>query len=332
MSRRWEGREVLITGGLGFIGSNLASRLVDWGALVTIIDLPEPRCIGHLGNIAHCAGQVRVIRADLAEAGDWRESVGQAEFIFHLAAQVSHTAGQSAPLADLSANCETLLNILEAARQSSRNPKIVFASTRQVYGRVESLPVHETHALRPTDINGVHKVAAEEYLRVYRASYGLRSTILRLTNTYGPRMDLRNPGRGVLNVFIAKALRGELIDIFGDGQQRRDMLHVDDVTDALTCAAAIDEPGPFHLGETAPTSLRDFLRELGVILPIQVRYLPFPENLRAIDIGDSHCDYSNFTAATGWGPSVSLSEGLPSTIEWARSHAFAFDRAEPAAR
>ena len=319
MSSRWSGRNVVVTGGLGFIGSKLAIRLVELGARVTIIDLPDSASAGSLSNVTSILSAARLLREDLSTPGDWASSIAEAQVVFHLAGQVSHSASMQQPVDDLRQNCGSLLNVLEAARRSTPAPKIVFTSTRQVYGRAESLPINETHPVRPPDINGIHKVAAEEYLRIYRQFHDVPSTTLQLTNTYGPRIDLRNPGRGVLNVFIARALRGEPLEIFGDGQQRRDILHVDDVVEALLLAADLDAPGPFLLGEARPTSLREFLDVLAELLPIEVRCRPFPADLQSIDIGDSHCDSTRFAALTGWSPKVTLREGLASTLQWARS-------------
>jgi UDP-glucose 4-epimerase len=206
--------------------------------------------------------------------------------------------------------------VLEATRLAASPPKIVFTSTRQIYGRAASLPIRESHPLQPTDINGVHKVAAEEYLRIYREVHRVPSVTVRLANTYGPRMDLRNPGRGVLNVFLARALEREPITVFGDGTQLRDMTFVDDVVDALLLAAQQKGPGPFHLGAQTPISLNQFLDVLTSMLPVDVGRQPFPPGAQAIDIGDSHCDFARFHDATGWSPATSLEDGLRHTIEW----------------
>jgi nucleoside-diphosphate-sugar epimerase len=222
----------------------------------------------------------------------------------------------SQPALDLEQNCAALLGVLEAARLAESRPKIVFTSTRQIYGRAASLPIRESHPLQPTDINGVHKVAAEEYLRIYREVHGLPSVIVRLANTYGPRMDLRNPGRGVLNVFLARALEREPITVFGDGAQLRDVNFVDDVVEALVLAAQQSDPGPFHLGAATPVSLNQFLGVLTSMLPVDIDHQPFPLSAQAIDIGDSHCDFARFHDATGWSPATSLQDGLRRTIEW----------------
>jgi nucleoside-diphosphate-sugar epimerase len=319
MSEAWRGRPVVVTGGLGFIGSHLAIRLADAGARVTVVDLPDPVCAGQLQNIAPVADRVTLIRADLSSRGEWERAIQSSEVVFHLAAQVSHSASMAQPAVDLGQNCGALLGVLEAARMAASGLKVVFTSTRQIYGRADALPIRESHPLRPTDVNGVHKAAAEEYLRVYREVHGVSSVTVRLANTYGPRMDLRNPGRGVLNVFVARALKGEPITVFGDGTQLRDINFVDDVVEALILAAGQDDPGPFHLGATSPTSLNEFAAVLTSLLPVDVTHQPFPADARAIDIGDSQCDFTRFQEATGWSPSTSLLDGLRRTIDWFRS-------------
>jgi UDP-glucose 4-epimerase len=316
MNGEWHGRPVVVTGGLGFIGSNLAIRLVEEGASVTVIDLPEPDCAGQTLNIEPVADRLRLIRADLCSPGPWQAAVQAAQVVFHLAAQVSHSASMSNPLGDMHQNCGSLLQVLEAVRQAPSSAKVVFSSTRQVYGRAQSLPIRESHPLHPPDINGVHKVAAEDYLRIYGTAYGVKSVTVRLANTYGPRMDLRNPGRGVLNVFLSRALQGEPLTVFGDGSQLRDINYVDDVVEALLCAAALEDPGPFHLGGLSPMSLSDFLSGLQSLVPLKVVAKPFPEELQAIDIGDSHCDFTRFHQATGWSPATPFATGLEQTLTW----------------
>ncbi|QDT56687.1 UDP-glucose 4-epimerase [Caulifigura coniformis] len=327
MSEAWQGRRVVVTGGLGFIGSNLVLRLAGEGAEATVIDLPDPECAGDFRHLGPVADRVTVIRADLSLPGDWRRAIENAEVVFHLAGQVSHSASMSDPVADLRHNCGSLLQVLEAARAARTSPRLVFASTRQVYGRAIALPVRESHPLRPPDVNGVHNVAGEEYLRLYREVHGLQSTTIRLANTYGPRMDLRHAGRGVLNVFLARALLGQPITIFGDGSQKRDINHVDDVVEALLLAARVNQAGPFHLGSPVPATLSDFLQALQTRLPVEVSHQPFPPELEAIDIGDSHCDIAAFQAATGWSPATPLDEGLARTIKWFLSNPHALPRA-----
>jgi nucleoside-diphosphate-sugar epimerase len=319
MSEAWIGRPVVVTGGLGFIGSNLAIRLADEGARVTVVDLPDPLCAGQVQNIAQAADRITLLRADLSVPGEWQRTIQQSEIVFHLAAQVSHSASMWRPAVDLQQNCGALLGVLEAARLAPRPPRIVFTSTRQIYGRAISIPIRESHPLHPTDVNGIHKVAAEEYLRIYREVHGVRSVTIRLANTYGPRMDIRNAGRGVLNVFLARALKGEPITVFGDGSQVRDVNFIDDVVEALVVAAGLDDQGPFHLGAVAPTSLNQFLDELNSILPVDVTHVPFPADAQAIDIGDSHCDFARFHDVAGWSPSTTLEDGLRRTIDWFHS-------------
>jgi nucleoside-diphosphate-sugar epimerase len=226
------------------------------------------------------------------------------------------------PTADLADNCLATLSVLEACRRGNSRARIVYASTRQVYGRVEEIPVTEESAVRPTDINGIHKRAAEEYLRLYAGQFGLRTAVLRLTNTFGPRMDVRNGDRGFAAVLIGRALRGEPLSIYGTGEQVRDFNYVDDVVAALRLAADLDDlsGGVWNLGDPWPCTVREFVDRLGQILPVSIRQVPFPEDLRKIEIGDYAGDYTKFHNATGWSPQVTIEEGLRRTVAYFRSH------------
>ncbi len=206
--RDWNGRRVVVTGGLGFIGSQLAIRLVSAGAVTTVVDLPDPDCMGRLENLSAISGRVSILREDLGRSGSWVDAVATSDVVFHLAAQVSHSGSMADPALDLSQNCGSLLGVLETARRVSAPPQVVFTSTRQVYGRADRLPVDEAHPVQPPDVNGIHKLAAENYLRLYREVYGVPTTALRLVNTYGPGMDLDHGGRGVLNTLIARPCGG----------------------------------------------------------------------------------------------------------------------------
>jgi len=205
-------------------------------------------------------------------------------------------------------------------RHGNPGAKIVFAGTRQIYGRPDYLPVDEKHPLVPVDVNGVNKLAAELYYTLYHRVYAMRTVCLRLTNTYGPRMDLRSEGKGFAGVFIRRALRGEPIRIFGDGTQRRDFNHVDDVVDALLLAAERDDVDGrvFNLGHPRPYSLIEFVETLRRFAEFDWELAPFPEEIRRIDIGDYYGDHALYRATTGWEPRIDLAEGLESTLAWFR--------------
>ena len=238
--------------------------------------------------------------------------------IFCLAGQVSHSGSMRQPLLDLDLNCRCQLAVLEACRQSNRDARIVYASTRQLYGRPHYLPVDEGHPVMPVDVNGVSKLAAEQFFSLYHRVYGIRSTCLRLTNTYGPRMDLQDSSKGFVGVFLAQALQGQPLSIFGDGNQRRDFNHVDDVVTALIRAALHDEAigSVFNLAHPRPCSLLQFAELLTDIIPVPVQCVPFPDDRKAIDVGDYFGSAARFERVTGWIPHIDLADGLKSTVEY----------------
>ncbi|MEL7637903.1 MAG: NAD-dependent epimerase/dehydratase family protein, partial [Anaerolineaceae bacterium] len=233
----FEGKRVLITGGLGFIGSNLAIKLVELGAIVTLVDSLIPTYGGNLWNVEPIKDKVRINISDVRDPFAMKYLVSGQDFLFNLAGQTSHIDSMQDPATDLAINVQAQLHILEACRHHNPEVKIVFASTRQVYGRPQQIPVKEDHPLSPVDINGVHKLAAEQYHRLFNNIYGVRAVILRLTNTYGPRMRVVDARQTFLGIWIRRLLEGEPILIYGDGKQLRDYNYVDDVVDALLIAA-----------------------------------------------------------------------------------------------
>ena len=228
----YRGRRVLVTGALGFIGSNLSRALADLGAQVLAVDSLLPDYGGNLFNLAGYEDKVRINIADVRGHAMEYLVRGQ-DILFNLAGQVSHIDSMVDPFTDLEINCRSQLWILEAVRKSNPGVKIVYAGTRQVYGKPMRLPVDETHLLNPTDVNGINKISGEFYHLVYHSVYGIRACSLRLTNTYGPRQLIKHNRQGFIGWFIRQAVRGEEIQLFGNGQQKRDFDYVDDVVDAL---------------------------------------------------------------------------------------------------
>ncbi|HEV8255122.1 MAG TPA: NAD-dependent epimerase/dehydratase family protein [Vicinamibacteria bacterium] len=318
----YRGRKVLVTGGLGFIGSNLSRTLADLDADVTAVDSLLPDYGGNLFNLAGYEEKVRVNIADVRGHGMEYLVRGQ-HVLFNLAGQVSHIDSMQDPFTDLEINCKSQLKVLEAVRKGNPELKIVYASTRQVYGKPQRLPVDETHPLHPTDVNGINKISGELYHLVYYSVYGIRASALRLTNTYGPRQLIRHNRQGFIGWFIRKAALGEEIQIFGDGSQRRDFDYVDDVVDAFLRAGAMDaaDGQVFNLGGDQPISLLELAR-----LMIEVSgggsytLVPFPPERKRIDIGDFIADATKIKRALSWQPRVSLREGLSRTIEYYREH------------
>jgi UDP-glucose 4-epimerase len=323
-SEAFEGKKVLITGGLGFIGSNLARALVPLGAEVLLVDSLIPDYGGNLYNIHGIESQVKVNVADVRDVNGIRYLVGNQDYLFNLAGQVSHIDSIEDPMTDLQINCTSQLSILEACRHVNPRVRIVFASTRQIYGKPVSLPADENHPIHPTDVNGINKVSGEMYHQIYHQVHGLLTTSLRLTNTYGPRQLMKHNRQGFAGWFVRQVVMGEDVLLFGDGEQKRDFNYVDDVVRAfLIAATAEDAVGEtYNLGAKPPTSLKDFLELLYEVAGRKPDYkrVPFPEERRKIDIGDFYTDYCRIESRLGWSPEISLREGLSRTVAYYREN------------
>ena len=316
-------RRVLVTGGLGFIGSNLARRLAELGARVMLVDSLIPDYGGNLFNIHGIEDVVQVNIADIRTAPTMHYLVQNREIIFNLAGQVSHIDSMRDPQTDLEINCKSQLTLLEACRHYNRDAKVVFAGTRQVYGKPDFLPVSEQHLVRPTDVNGINKAAGEYYHLVYNNVFGVRACSLRLTNIYGPRQLLKHNRQGFIAWFIRQAIQGDEIQIFGDGTQLRDFVYVEDAADAFLRAGFAEACNGevFNVGGSEPISHRDLATLLLEVAGTgSVRYVEWPEDKKAIDIGSFYCSSSKLTALTGWRPRVGLREGLAETIAFYRAH------------
>lgn len=323
----YRGRRVMVTGGLGFIGSNLAIRLAGLGADVLIIDSLIPDSGGNLHNIEPVRDRVRVNVADIRQPNTMNYLVRGHDVVFNLAGQVSHIDSMRDPYSDLEVNCRAQLTLLEACRHHNPSAKVVFAGTRQVYGRPDTLPVTEDHLVRPTDVNGINKVAGEYYHLVYNNVFGVRACSLRLTNVYGPRQLIRHNRQGFIGWFLRLALDGAEIQIFGDGSQVRDFVHVDDAVEAFLRAGASDavNGGVFNVGGAEPIRHADL-----VVMLIELsgrgsyRFVEWPAEKKAIDIGSFYADSSRFRTSTGWTPRVTLREGLAATLAYYREHYAAY--------
>jgi nucleoside-diphosphate-sugar epimerase len=317
------GKRVLITGGLGFIGANLAMRLVDLGAEVMAVDSLIPQYGGNLFNVEPIKDRLRINISDVRDTYSMAYIVQGQDYLFNLAGQTSHLDSMTDPYSDLEINCRAQLSILEACRKHNPDVKIIFASTRQMYGKPEYLPVDERHPLRPVDVNGINKMAGEWYHILYNDVYGVRATSLRLTNTYGPRMRIKDARQTFLGIWIRRLIEGKPFEVFGDGEQLRDFNYVDDVVDALLLVAERDSANGcvFNLGAGDWLSLKA-LAALLVKLNGggEYRIVPFPEDRKAIDIGDYYSDFRRIQQALGWSPKVPLEEGLRRTLAYYHQH------------
>jgi UDP-glucose 4-epimerase len=320
----YNGKKVLITGGMGFIGSNLAIRLVRLGSKVILVDSMIPDAGGNLFNIAEIKNKVIVNFSDIRDEHAMDFLVRGIDLMFNYAGQVSHIDSMTDPYTDLDVNTKSQLSILEACRKNNRAVKIVFASTRQVYGKPQYLPVDENHPLNPTDINGVNKLAAEWYHILYYKVYGVRSVCLRMTNTYGPRLLMKHNRQGFIGWFVRRIIEGKEIEIFGDGKQMRDLNYIDDAVDACLIAAADNSLNGqiFNLGATPPISLKDIAKLLVKLNDSKGSYrlVPFPDGTKKIDIGHYYASYNKFKKATRWEPRVSYEDGFRRMLEYYKEH------------
>ena len=320
-------KKILITGGLGFIGSNLARALVTQGARVTLVDSLIPKYGGNLFNIADIRDKLEVNICDVRDPHAMKYLVHGKDYLFNLAGQTSHIDSMTDPQADLDINALAQLSILEACRLNNPAIKIIFASTRQLYGKPDYLPVDEKHPIRPVDVNGINKLAGEWYHLLYNNVYGIRACALRLTNTYGPGMRVKDARQTFLGIWVRLLLEGKPIKVFGDGEQLRDFNYVDDCVDALLLAGASDQANGkvYNLGSEKVIGLKNLaglMTNLGYGGSYEV--VPFPEERKAIDIGDYYGDFSLISSELGWSPKVDVKLGLLKTVEYYSKHKSAY--------
>lgn len=308
---------------MGFIGSNLSRRLVDSGAEVTLVDSLIPQYGGNLFNIDDFKHNVTLNICDVRDPFAMAYLVQDKDYLFNLAGQTSHLDSMTDPQTDLDINAAAQLSILEACRKANPGIKIIFASTRQLYGKPDYLPVDEKHPARPVDVNGINKLAGEWYHLLYNNVYGIRACALRLTNTYGPAMRVKDARQTFLGVWLRQLIEGQPIKVFGDGMQLRDFNYVDDCVDALLLAAASEAANGkiFNLGSAEVINLKS-LAEMMVTLGYGGSYelIPFPPERKVIDIGDYYSDFSLIKKELGWEPKIGLNDGLLRTIEYYKAH------------
>jgi UDP-glucose 4-epimerase len=315
-------KKILITGGLGFIGSNLARRLLDLGAQVTVLDSLIPEYGGNMFNVRGIENLLQITIGDVRDKHSMKYLVRGYDILFNLAGQTSHVDSMTDPFTDLQINAEAQLYILDACRKSNPGIRTVFASTRQIYGRPDYLPVDEKHPLRPVDINGVNKLAGEWYHLLYHRVHGVRTTVLRLTNTIGPRMRIRDARQTFVGVWIKSLISGRPFEVWG-GSQVRDFTYVDDAVEAFLLAAAdpAAEGQVFNLGGDQPVSLLEtaqMLVEAHGSGSFTVK--EYPADRHKIDIGDYYADFDKIHSAIGWTPQTPLRNALKKTIDYYKEH------------
>lgn len=322
MNRAYKNKNVLITGGLGFIGSNLAISLVEQGAKVTLVDALIKDYGGNTFNIDPIKDKVKIDYADIRDSKKMNQFVQGQEIIFNLAGTLSHVDSMSDPMTDLEINCRAQLSLLESVRKYNPKVKIVFAGTRNQYGKAIQLPVTEQHPQEPTDINGINNIAAEKYHLMYTKVYGIDTVSLRMTNTFGPRHQMRHSRQGVLNWFIRQIMDGQVITLYGTGKQIRDINYIDDVVDALMRVASSEKGWgeAYNLGGI-PASLIDFVREvIDIVGNGKLQIEPFPKERKAIEVGDYIASWEKMKKIYGWKPKTSLRKGIKKTVEYYRKY------------
>lgn len=314
----FNGKNILITGGLGFIGSTLAHRLVDFNAKITIVDSLIPEYGGNLFNIFGIEDKVKVNISDVRDRSSMNYLVQDKDYIFNLAGTLSHIDSMKDPFTDLEINCVAQLSILEACLKYNTKVKIIYAGTRSQYGKADYLPVDEKHLMHPTDINGINNIAGEWYHILYNNVYGIKACSLRLTNTFGPRHQMHHHRQGIINWFIRQIIDGVKVKIFGDGKQVRDLNYVDDVVDALISGMASKKTNGqvYNIGGF-PISLKEVVEKMIKIYGKgDYELVPFPSESKKLEIGDYIADYSKFQKIVRWKPKISIDEGLRKTFEY----------------
>ena len=322
IEKEFAGARVLITGGLGFIGSNLARRLDGLGAKITIVDSLIPDYGGNLYNIEGFRDRLQVNVSDVRDTHSLRFLVQGKDYLFNLAGQTSHLDSMRNPMPDLEINCQAQLSILETCRAHNPKIKIVFASTRQIYGRPDHLPVGESHPLNPVDVNGINKMAGEKYHLLYNDLYGIPATALRLTNTIGPRMRIKDARQTFVGLWIRQLLEGNPIEVWG-GKQLRDFTDVEDAVDAFLMAAVSPSTNGqvYNLGGSEVVDLMSVAKlmvEMNGAGSYEIK--EFPADRRAIDIGDYYADFSKITPRLGWTPKRTLRQTIESTLSYFRKN------------
>ena len=310
--------EILITGGAGFIGSTLAEALVKQGAKVTIIDAMIAPYGGNIFNIQSIKRKINFIHGDIRSKRLLRKLVEGKDFIYHLAGQTGRTISMEQPLLDASINIDGTLNVLDAMKKVNRKGKVIFASSRGVVGEPEYFPVDEKHPLRPKDVYGANKLVAEQYCLLYGREYGLRTTILRFNNIYGPRCQIRSNHYGTINLFIAYALQGKVLPVYGNGLQTRDYVYVTDAVSALSKALhkKADEQ-IFFVASNKEVSLLDIISSINkYIITTRYNLIPYPEKFGKIDFNRFFCSFDKINKTLDWSPKISIDNGIKKTIEY----------------
>ena len=321
LNSKFKGKNICITGGLGFIGSAIARRLSDV-AHVTIIDSLIPEYGGNFQNIDEIKSKITVKKIDVRDIDTAKEVIKSTDFIFNMAGQTSHMDSMLDPYTDLEINSLAQLSILESVKNYNPDAKVIFASTRQIYGKPDYLPVDESHPIRPVDVNGINKNAGEQYHLLYNQVYDIQTTVLRLTNTYGPGMRIKDARQTFVGIWIKSLIENVEFEVWG-GDQLRDFNYVEDVVDAFLISAISENSNGqiFNLGSSEVISLSELAKKISSANGGgKFKVKEFPSERKKIDIGDYYSDSSKIKNMLGWQPNINLDEGLIKTMEFYKKY------------
>ena len=305
------------------IGSTMAHLAVRQGARVTVLDAMLPMYGGNLFNLEGTAQSLEFFQGDIRDLDLLTRLVPGFDFICSLAGQVSYVDSNTEPLLDLDINCKGHIQTLEACRRENPRARLLFASSRFVYGRIEYNPVDEQHPFNCLSIYGIHKLAGEKYYRFYHEAYGMPTVSVRIANPYGPRQQMKHSKYGIVNWFIRLALEGKPLTVFGDGGQRRDYVFVEDLAEAAL--SLLLTPGTegqaYNLGSGTGTPFMEMAQMVAQAVPgTEVQQVPWPPDRYFVETGDYLSDIGKLTAATGWRPRTSLADGIARTVDFYRRH------------
>lgn len=319
MANIYKNKKVLITGGLGFIGSNLCIKLAELGAEVLVIDNMLPRQGGNLFNVEPVKNKIKINVSDIRNSVSMNHLVKGQDYVFHLAGQVNHVDSVKNPLQDLSINVEGTLVLMEALRKNNPDARVIFTGTRGEYGASLKLPVAESHAINPIGIYAITNFAAERIVLTYHNLHKIKSVCLRITNTYGPRHQMQHDEYGVFNWFIRKAMDNEVIPVFGDGRIIRDYLYVDDLIEVLLGIALAEKAygEVFNIGSGIPVNFIDLAETIIKIAGTgKTKYTDFSTERKSLEPGDYYADISKVKSIVKWQPKTKLEDGIKKTIAY----------------
>lgn len=321
-SKQFKQSKVLITGGLGFIGSNLARQLVKQGAKVTILDaLLEPYG-GNQFNIRDIADQVEVINGNILNEELVTDAVRDTDYIFHLAGQVGYQDAKQKPFIDLEFNGRGNLILLEAVKENAPNARILFSSSRLVYGKIKETPVTEEHPTQPLSLYGIHKLLGEKYYGYYAHNFGIHGMSMRIPNPYGPRQQMKHSKYAIVGWFVRQAMEGKTIPIFGDGQQLRDYIYIDDIVRAMMELIIKGKAGEaYNIGSGQGITFTEMVDEvIKAVGQGDKEFVPWPEDYEKNETGDYIAELSKIEQITDWQPRNTLQQGLQKTVDYYRQN------------